>query len=278
MIARGTSGRMPVLFVGHGSPMNAIEDNAFRRSWVALGDRLPRPKSILCVSAHWETRGVRVTSSERPGTIHDFLGFPQALFDVRYRAPGDPALARRVAALLAPFGARLDPDRGLDHGAWSVLLAMYPEANVPVVQLSLDTGREAAFHYRLGQALLVLRDEGVLIVGSGNIVHNLRRLDLDETRPLDWAVRFDAEIRRRLLAREHGDLIDLERLGPDARLAVPTPEHYLPLLYVIALHGSGEPLSLFNTTVFSSLSMTSLLIGQVGGDGGAAAGRSPDAS
>jgi len=276
-MARGTGDRMPVIFVGHGSPMNAIEDNAFRRSWVALGARLPRPKAILCVSAHWETRGVLLTASERPGTIHDFLGFPQALFDVGYPAPGDPALARRAAALLAPFGARLDPERGLDHGAWSVLLAMYPRADVPVVQLSLDTSREAAFHYRLGQALLPLRDAGVLVVGSGNIVHNLRRLDLGEGRPHDWAVRFDAEIRRRLLAREHGDLIDLERLGPDAGLAVPTPEHYLPLLYAIALQQVGEPLSLFNTTVFSSLSMTSVLIGQEDGDVGIAGSRAPDA-
>ena len=276
-MARGTGDRMPVIFVGHGSPMNAIEDNAFRRSWVALGARLPRPKAILCVSAHWETRGVLLTASERPGTIHDFLGFPQALFDVGYPAPGDPALAWRAAALLAPFGARLDPERGLDHGAWSVLLAMYPRADVPVVQLSLDTSREAAFHYRLGQALLPLRDAGVLVVGSGNIVHNLRRLDLGEGRPHDWAVRFDAEIRRRLLAREHGDLIDLERLGPDAGLAVPTPEHYLPLLYAIALQQVGEPLSLFNTTVFSSLSMTSVLIGQEDGDVGIAGSRAPDA-
>jgi len=276
-MARGTGDRMPVIFVGHGSPMNAIEDNAFRRSWVALGARLPRPKAILCVSAHWETRGVLLTASERPGTIHDFLGFPQALFDVRYPAPGDPALAWRAAALLAPFGARLDPERGLDHGAWSVLLAMYPRADVPVVQLSLDTSREAAFHYRLGQVLLPLRDAGVLVVGSGNIVHNLRRLDLGEGRPHDWAVRFDAEIRRRLLAREHGDLIDFERLGPDAGLAVPTPEHYLPLLYAIALQQVGEPLSLFNTTVFSSLSMTSVLIGQEDGDVGIAGSRAPDA-
>jgi len=276
-MARGPGDRMPVIFVGHGSPMNAIEDNAFRRSWVALGARLPRPKAILCVSAHWETRGVLLTASERPGTIHDFLGFPQALFDVRYPAPGDPALARRAAALLAPFGARLDPERGLDHGAWSVLLAMYPRADVPVVQLSLDTSREAAFHYRLGQALLPLRDAGVLVVGSGNIVHNLRRLDLGEGRPHDWAVRFDAEIRRRLPPREHGDLIDFERLGPDAGLAVPTPEHYLPLLYAIALQQVGEPLSLFNTTVFSSLSMTSVLIGQEDGDVGIAGSRAPDA-
>jgi 4,5-DOPA dioxygenase extradiol len=268
---------MPAVFVGHGSPMNAIEDNAFRRSWIALGARLPRPKAILCVSAHWETRGVALTASETPGTIHDFLGFPRALFDVRYPAPGDPALARRAAALLASAGAHLDPERGLDHGAWAVLLAMYPRADVPVVQLSLDSSREAAFHYRLGQALLPLRNEGVLIVGSGNIVHNLMRLDLDETRPLDWAGRFDAEIRRRILAREHGDLIDFERLRPDARLAVPTPEHYLPLLYAVALHQVGEPLSLFNTMVLSSLSMTSVLIGLEGGVRGAAGDRSSDA-
>jgi 4,5-DOPA dioxygenase extradiol len=253
--------RMPALFVGHGSPMNAIEDNPFRRAWGEIGARLPRPQAVLCVSAHWETRGVRVTATERPETIHDFYGFPQALFDVRYPAPGDPALARRVAELLSGSGARHDPARGLDHGAWSVLAALYPEADVPVVQLSLDTSRPGSFHYRLAQGLAPLRAEGVLILGSGNIVHNLRLLDLDETRPYDWAARFDAEVRRLLLAREHEGLIDYKVLGPEAALAVPTPEHYLPLLYALGLQEVGEPLSLFNTTVFSSLSMTSVLIG-----------------
>src|SRR5262245_51428700 len=190
-MARGTGGRMPVVFVGHGSPMNAIEDNAFRRSWVALGARLPRPKAILCVSAHWETRGVLLTAPERPGTIHDFLGFPQTLFDVRYPAPGDPALARRAAALLASTRARLDPERGLDHGAWSVLLAMYPRADVPVVQLSLDTSRPAEFHYELATALAPLRDRGVLVLGSGNIVHNLERIDFRRAGGYDWAERFN---------------------------------------------------------------------------------------
>ena len=252
---------MPVLFLGHGSPMNAIEDNVFRRAWSEIGARLPRPKSILCVSAHWETHGARLTASTTPETIHDFYGFPQALFDVRYPAPGDPALARRAADLLAASGARLDAARGLDHGAWSVLLAMYPEADVPVVQLSLDTSRPGAFHYRLARALAPLRVEGVLIAGSGNIVHNLRLLDLDASEPYDWAVRFDGEVRRRLLARQHEGLIDYGSLGPDAALAVPTLEHYLPLLYAIGLQEEDEPLDLFNTTVTSSISMTSVLIG-----------------
>ena len=257
-----------MLFVGHGSPMNAIEDNAFRRAWGEIGARLPRPKSILCVSAHWETRGgVRLTASEAPETIHDFYGFPQALFDVRYPASGDPALARRAAGLLAASDARLDaapgldPARGLDHGAWSFLLAMYPEADVPVVQLSLDTSRPGEFHHRLARALAPLRAEGVLIAGSGNIVHNLSVLDLDASAPYDWAVRFDGEVRRRLLARQPEGLIDFESLGPDAALAVPTPEHYLPLLYAIGLQEKDEPLALFNTTVSSSISMTSVLIG-----------------
>ena len=258
---RGHSGIMPALFVGHGSPMNAIEENDVRRTWSGLGARLPRPRSILCVSAHWETRGVRLTASPFPETIHDFMGFPQALFDVRYPAPGDTDLARRAADLLAAHGARLDPDRGLDHGAWSFLLAMYPEADVPVVQLSLDTSRPGSFHYDLARALAPLRAEGVLVVGSGNIVHNLKLLDRRRSEPLDWALRFDLEARRRILAREHSGLIDVGSFGPDALLAVPTPEHYLPLLYAVGVQRDEDPIALFNTSVSGSISMTSVLIG-----------------
>jgi 4,5-DOPA dioxygenase extradiol len=254
-------GRMPVLFVGHGNPMNAIERNEFRRSWEELGRSLPKPNAILCISAHWETRGASSTASEKPETIHDFYGFPKALFDVHYLAPGDPALARRTKELIGSVDVRLDPDRGLDHGTWSVLLAMYPEANIPVVQLSLDTTRPGAFHYALGRELLPLRDEGVLIVGSGNIVHNLRAFSFQNPAPLDWATHFDEEIKRRIVERDHEALMCYETLGSNAARAVPTPEHYYPLLYVLALQGEGERLSFFNSAVVSSLSMTSVLIG-----------------
>lgn len=256
-----SSERMPVLFIGHGNPMNAIERNEFHRSWEELGRKLPKPEAVLCISAHWETRGVYVTASERPETIHDFYGFPKALFDVQYPAPGDPRLARRTAELLTTVRARLDPGRGLDHGAWSVLVAMYPEADVPVVQLSLDTSQPGLFHYNLAKALAPLRREGILILGSGNIVHNLRLFSFHEQGPLDWAVHCDTEIKRRVLGRDHEALMSYETLGPNASLAVPTPEHYFPLLYAIALQEEGESLSFFNSTVVSSISMTSVLIG-----------------
>lgn len=252
---------MPALFVGHGSPMNAIEDNAFHRSWAAWGRRLPRPRSILCISAHWERQGIGVTASARPETIHDFYGFPQALFDVRYEAPGDPALARRVAGLLEPDKVDLDTRRGLDHGVWSVIAVMYPDADIPVVQLGLDTTRAGPFHYDLGRRLAPLREEGVLIVGSGNIVHNLRRFDYKNPAPLDWATRFDAAVRARIRSGDHDGLCAYQTLGPDAGLAVPTPEHYLPLLYPLALRRDGEPIAFFNDVVTSAISMTSLLVG-----------------
>jgi 4,5-DOPA dioxygenase extradiol len=253
--------RMPALFVGHGNPMNAIERNAFHRSWEALGARLPRPKAVLCVSAHWETRNTYVTATETPETIHDFYGFPKALFDVRYPAPGAPALAGRVASLVATERLRLDPGRGLDHGAWSVLVAMYPEADVPVVQLSIDTSQPGRHHYPLARQLAPLRDEGVLVMGSGNIVHNLRQFDFRDPTPLAWAERSDAEIRGHIEAGRHEALMDYPGSGADARLAVPTPEHYLPLLYPIALQQRGEAVEFFNGTVQGSISMTSVLIG-----------------
>ncbi len=255
-------GRMPVLFVGHGNPMNAIERNDFNRNWEKLGQSLPKPKSILCISAHWETRGVALTASEKPETIHDFYGFPKALFDVKYPAPGNPALAHRTKELIGSVGVRLDPDRGLDHGAWSFLVAMYPEANISVVELSLDTSQPGAFHYALGQELRPLRDEGVLIIGSGNIVHNLRMFSFQHPKPLDWAMHCDEEIKRRIVERDDEALIAYQTLGPDTVLAVPTPEHYYPLLYILALRGESERLSFFNSAVISSLSMTSILIGE----------------
>jgi 4,5-DOPA dioxygenase extradiol len=251
---------MPVLFVGHGNPMNAIERNEFHLGWARVAQRLPRPKAILCVSAHWETRDAYVTATEAPETIHDFYGFPKSLFDVRYAAPGDPALAARVAGLVASERVRLDPGRGLDHGAWSVLLAMYPEANVPVVQLSMDTSRPGEHHYSLARQLAPLREEGVLVLGSGNVVHNLALFDFRHPTPLDWALRCDAEIRELVAAGRHGDLAGYPA-RPDAGLAVPTPEHYLPLLYALALQKPRESARFFNVRVPGSISMTSVLIG-----------------
>jgi len=254
---------MPVIFLGHGSPMNAIEDSAFRRAWAGLAMRLPRPRVVLCISAHWETRGAALTASEQPETIHDFYGFPPALFAVRYPAPGDPKLAQTAAKLLAPRGAQLDARRGLDHGVWSVLSPMYPHADVPVVQLSLDTGEPASSHYELAQRLAPLREQGVLILGSGNIVHNLRLLDYRRPNGFDWAVRFDREVKARIQARDHEALIRYDEFGDDARHAVPTPEHYLPLLYVLALQSDHESTTFFNDqVVMGSISMTSLIIGE----------------
>jgi len=245
--------------------MNAIEDSPFRREWEALGRRLPRPEAILCVSAHWETRGAFLTGAAAPQTIHDFYGFPEELFAVRYPAPGAPELAQRAASLLKRYGAGLDPERGLDHGCWSVLVAMYPGAEVPVVQLSLDTRESGSFHYRLARELRPLRDEGVLIVGSGNVVHNLRLIDFALDSGYDWALRFDGLVRRRVEAADHAALAAYRELGPEARLAVPTPEHYLPLLYALGVQDAGEPVRLFNTgAVLGSISMTSVVVGSVG--------------
>jgi len=256
---------LPALFLGHGSPMNAIEDSPFRRAWGELGQRLPRPEAILCISAHWETRGVFLTGPAAPPTIHDFYGFPDELFAVRYPAPGAPELAQRAASMLERHGAGLDPERGLDHGCWSVLLAMYPDADVPVVQLSLDTREPGPFHYALARELRPLRDEGVLIVGSGNLVHNLRLADFALDSGYDWALRFDALVRGRIEAGDHAALAAYSELGPDARLAVPTPEHYLPLLYALAVQDAGEPVALFNTgAVLGSISMTSVVVGAIG--------------
>lgn len=258
---------MPVLFIGHGSPMNAIEDNTWSQGWRALGRTLPRPRAVLCVSAHWETPGPWLTGAAAPETIHDFGGFPQALFDVRWPAPGDPALARRVVELLgddaqgARFDAHIDQDRGLDHGAWGVLMPMYPQADVPVVQLGIDTRRPGAWHVALARRLAPLRDEGVMVLASGDIVHNLRRFAWRDPTPQAWALRFRDRVNALILASDLAALADWPALGEDAALSIPTPEHYIPLLYALALAREGEPLRFFNDDVVSSLSMTSLLIG-----------------
>lgn len=254
--------KMPALFIGHGSPMNAIEDNAWRRSWQALGEVLPRPSAILCISAHWETNGIAVTAAARPDTIYDFYGCPQALFDVRYGAPVDPALARRVADLLAPTPVDMDLVRGLDHGVWSVLVAMYPKADIPVVQLSMPVKQTPQAHYEIAQHLAPLRDEGVLILGSGNVVHNLRYWRSHEPAMATAWTRFNDEVKSRIKAGDHAALAAYTTLDPEALLLVPTPEHYLPLLYVLGVQAPDESVEIFNDTDGAAIFMTSVQIGR----------------
>ena len=252
---------MPVLFVGHGSPMNAVEDGEFSRAWAAVAQHLPRPKLILSVSAHWESEGAQVTAMAKPRTIHDFYGFPDELFAVQYPAPGAPDLAQRVRELLGKDVVALDQEWGLDHGTWSVLVRMYPKADVPVVQLSLDRRRAPAEHYALAGRLAALRAEGVLVLCSGNIVHNLRLLEWGD-RGFDWAEAFDLKLKTLIEARDHAALVDYPKLGPDALRAIPTDEHYLPLLYALALRGPAEPLKFFTEKVtLGSISMRSCQIG-----------------
>ncbi|HVO44084.1 MAG TPA: 4,5-DOPA dioxygenase extradiol [Aggregatilineales bacterium] len=253
--------KMPVLFVGHGSPTNAIEDNEFSRAWAEAASKLPRPRAVLCISAHWETVGTHVTSVDKPETIHDFYGFPRVLYEMQYPAPGSPALAHVTQETLHNTAARLDAEWGLDHGAWSVLSRMYPAADIPVVQLSLDRTKAPAFHYNLGRELKSLRRKGVLIVGSGNMVHNLRTITWQNA-AYDWALDFDATLTRLILAGDHESIIGYQKLGQVAALAVPTNEHYLPLLYVLALQDKVDGLHFFADRVtLGSISMRSLRIG-----------------
>ncbi len=221
--------------------MNAIEPNLFAKSWETLGRKIPRPKSILSISAHWETRGTYVTAMEYPRTIYDFGNFPQPLFDIQYPAKGDPGLARRVQSLVTKAEVRLDTEWGLDHGTWALLIKMFPEADIPVLQLSLDQGLTPKDHYEIGKELRPLREEGVLIMGSGNIVHNLSKLSYgqDDNSP-DWAVKFDQNIKKLLLKGDHQGILEFESMGKIARLSVPTPEHFLPLIYIIALQEENE--------------------------------------
>ena len=256
--------RMPVLFLGHGSPMNAIEENTFVQGFRKIGSELPRPNAILCISAHWETRGTRVTAMAMPRTIHDFGGFPQALFEVQYPAPGSPELAATTQDLLAPTPVELDESWGLDHGAWSVIKHLYPDADVPVVQLSLDRGLSARQHYELGRQLAPLRDRGVLIVGSGNLVHNLGMVawdHLNDAYAYDWAAEARTRMNALIMAGDHARLQDPHALGKAFRLAIPTPEHYLPVLYALALQQKDEEPMLFNDQPLGgSLTMTSVLL------------------
>lgn len=262
----GNSSKMPVLFLGHGSPMNAIEENEFVSGFRKLGKELERPKAILCISAHWETKGTFVTAMQMPKTIHDFGGFPQALFDVQYPAPGSPELAKETKELVTKTEVGLDEDWGLDHGAWSVIKHLYPNADVPVIQMSIDYTKPAQYHYELAQQLQKLREKGVLIVGSGNMVHNLRMVAWNrlsgEPYAFDWATEANEKMKSYILNDDHKKLIDFRNQGRAFDLAIPTPEHYLPLIYSLALKGKSEEVNIFNDQpVGGSLSMTSIKIG-----------------
>ncbi|MEI8049591.1 MAG: 4,5-DOPA dioxygenase extradiol [Bacteroidota bacterium] len=258
-----STANMPVLFVGHGSPMNAIEQNEFTKGWQSVTKSLPKPKAILCISAHWETRGTFVTAMAKPPTIHDFGGFPPELFAVQYPAPGDAELAKETKNLVGKTGVGLDEKWGLDHGAWSVLKVMYPDADIPVIQLSLDYTQSPQYHYDLAKELASLRKKGILIIGSGNMVHNLRILDWNKTdQGFDWAQEASAKFRKLIVENDHNQLINYRELGHAVELAVPSPEHYLPLLYALAVKEETEEISFFNDkTVMGSISMTSIRIG-----------------
>ena len=236
---------LPAIFFGHGNPMNAVSDNIYTAGWRKIGEQTPRPKAILSISAHWFVPGTGVTIGTAPKTIHDFGGFPRELYQVQYPAPGDPELARRVHKMLQPLPVSFDSSWGLDHGTWSVLTHAYPDANVPVVQLSIDETQPASFHFEIGRRLAPLRAEGVLIVGSGNLVHNLHAYAWGRHMPdpFDWAIRFEQEAKQMMVAGEYKPLIDYEKLGPEAKLSIPTPDHYLPLLYVIGARQAGEAIS-----------------------------------
>ncbi|MEN9458228.1 MAG: hypothetical protein RL135_806 [Bacteroidota bacterium] len=257
---------MPVLFIGHGSPMNGIEDTHFSRGWKKMAADIPTPSAVLVVSAHWFTKGTQITAMDFPKTIHDFGGFPQALFDVQYNAPGHPALAKETASMITSTQIELDHEWGLDHGTWTVVRHMYPEANIPVLQLSIDYTKGPQFHYDLAKELFALRKKGVLIIGSGNMVHNLRMVAWDKLNEpeygYDWALQMNDQFKHLISSGDYKPLINFESLGAVAKLAIPTPEHYLPLLYTLGLRGSNDAIEFFNDkAVGGSLTMTSVKIG-----------------
>lgn len=255
---------MPVLFIGHGSPMNGIEDNEFSAKWVAIARDIPQPKAVLVVSAHWFTRGTHITAMDFPQTIHDFGGFPKALFDTVYPAPGDPALAAEAAQLITSTVVGLDHDWGLDHGAWTVVRHMYPDATIPVLQLSIDYTKDARYHYELAREIALLRRKGILIMGSGNLVHNLRMINWEMMNGggYDWALQASDTFKSLILNNDHKPLMDYKNLGREAMLAIPTPEHYLPLMYTLGLKNDNEAVSLFNDkAIGGSLTMTSVRVG-----------------
>jgi len=256
---------MPVLFVGHGSPMNGIEDTAFSRRWTQMAKEIPTPKAVLVVSAHWMSRGTRITAMDFPKTIHDFGGFPRELFAVQYPAPGDPVLAKETAKLIHSTQVELDHDWGLDHGTWTIVRHMYPDAQIPVLQLSIDYTKPAQYHYDLAKELYALRKKGVLIIGSGNIVHNLRMAawdKLNEDYAYDWARQINEQFKTLISEGDHKALINYASLGKEALMAIPTPEHYLPLLYTLGLKTNKDGISFFNDqAVGGSLTMTSVKLG-----------------
>ncbi len=257
---------MPVLFIGHGSPMNAIEDNEFSQRWQKMGQEIPQPKAVVVISVHWLTRGTFVTAMNQPKTIHDFGGFPQALFDVQYPAPGNPELAFEIQNMITNPAVELDHDWGLDHGSWSVVKHMYPNANIPVLQLSIDYYKPAKYHYELAKQLLNLRKKGVLIIGSGNMVHNLRMIAWDKMNVdnygYDWAIEMNDIFKNKILNKDHKALFEYEKLNSAAKLAIPTPDHYYPLIYSLALQTDNDTIEFFNDKfVGGSLTMTSVKIG-----------------
>lgn len=256
---------MPVLFIGHGSPMNGIQDTEFSRRWTQMAREIPEPKAVLVVSAHWYTRGTRITAMDFPKTIHDFGGFPQALFDVQYPAPGNPLLAKETAGLIKSAHVELDHDWGLDHGTWTVVRHMYPKANIPVLQLSIDYTKDARYHYELARELYSLRKKGVLIIGSGNMVHNLGMVAWDKLNDefgFDWAITINNKFKSLIADGDHKPLIHYSELGREAQLAIPTPEHYLPMIYTLGLKGSNDSVSFFNDkAVAGALTMTSIKLG-----------------
>ncbi len=257
---------MPVLFIGHGSPMNGIEDNEFSRRWTKMATEIPTPKAVLVVSAHWFTKGTQITAMDFPETIHDFGGFPQALFDVQYPAPGSPALAQETKSLIHSADVGLSHDWGLDHGTWTIIRHMYPKADIPVLQLSIDYTKGPQYHYDLAKELYSLRKKGVLIIGSGNMVHNLRMVAWDKLDApeygYDWALQMNNTFKELIGNKTHDKLIHYSLLGKEAQFAIPTPEHYLPLLYTLGLQNSKETVSFFNDkAVGGSLTMTSVKIG-----------------
>jgi len=256
----------PVFFIGHGSPMNGIEQNIFSKKWQEIGKTIDLPCAVLVVSAHWLTTGTLVTAMSEPKTIHDFGGFPKELFDVQYPAPGSPFLAEETAKLITSTNVGLDHDWGLDHGTWSIVRHMFPDANVPVLQLSIDYNKPAAYHYNLAKELYDLRKRGVLVIGSGNMIHNLRIIDWNNMAEpgfgFDWAKSLNETFKNKILSKDHKDLIEYDRLGEAARLAIPTPDHYYPMLYALALMNNKDDVSIFNDEyVGGSLSMTSFRLG-----------------
>ena len=258
--------RMPVLFVGHGSPMYVIQENEFTQTWKNLGETIPTPKAILCISAHWETRGTHVTAMPKPPTIHDFGGFPRELYEIQYPAPGNPELANKTIQTIQSTKVLADDKWGLDHGAWSVIMRMYPKADIPVIQMSLDYNKTPEEHYEMAKELASYRDNGILIIGSGNMVHNLHKVAWDkqddEEYGFDWALEANDTFKKLIQSNHHKELIHYDLLGKAVQMAVPTPDHFLPLLYALALKNESETVSYFNDkAVMGSLTMTSLKIG-----------------